>query len=268
MNTHRILLVDDYPPVLESFTRLLKHDGFIIEQASTGRAAIDKLRGCAFDLMVIDWRLTDMTGLDVVHAMNDRGVQTPWILISGHMDFDIAREAGRLGALKAVSPPIDIRVIVAEAIAESTSGRNSWTWRPPLALSMSATAAERWAMLVLLACEAASDLPTIPLWAIAAGACETTIYATCKVVRTPARHSRDFARMLRALRRNEGRFADLEAHLAVADPRTWDALRRRAGCPEDCDASIVSCAEFLRVQTFIPQDNCGLVALRAHIAPR
>ena len=259
-------MVDDYLAVLESFARLLRYDGFFVEEAATGHAALAKLRCQRFDLAVIDWRLTDMTGLDVARSMNQLSVPTPWILVSGYMDFEIARAAGRLGALKTVSPPIDIRAVVAQALAENT--RDDWTWPPALALSASMTAAERWAALVLHACEAELDPSTVRAWALAAAACETTIYATCKVVNLHARYTRDFARMLRALRKNGGRVGDLEAHMVVADPRTWDALRDRAavrGRPPD---SVITPAEFVRIQTFIPHENSGLAALRAWIAPR
>jgi two-component system, response regulator, stage 0 sporulation protein F len=266
MHTQRILLVDDYPAVLESFGRLLRHDGFIVEEATTGRVAIEKLRSHPFDLLVLDWRLTDMTGLEVASAMNDYGVHTPWILISGFMDFDIAREAGRLGALKAVSPPIDIRDLVTKTLEDTRSHNCGWAWRPPFPLSASTTAAERWAALVLHACESDSDLPTIAMWAVAAGVCETTIYATCKVLKLHARAARDFARVLRALRVNGGRIDDLEAHLAIADPRTWQVLRDRAGLRERQNDSVIAREEFLRSQTFVPQDNCGLIALRTHVA--
>jgi CheY-like chemotaxis protein len=104
----KILLVDDYPAVLESFTRLLSHDGFVVEAIATGSGAIQKLRSNTFDLAVIDWKLPDMTGLQVAEAVHDLGVLTPWVLFSGYMDFEIARQAGRLGAVKAVSSPIDI----------------------------------------------------------------------------------------------------------------------------------------------------------------
>jgi DNA-binding NtrC family response regulator len=90
-----------------------------VEESSTGRAAIQQLRSNTFNLAVIDWRLTDITGLDVAEAMQDDGVLTPRVLVSGYIDFEIARKAGALGAVKAVGYPVDIHALVTDALKEA-----------------------------------------------------------------------------------------------------------------------------------------------------
>jgi CheY-like chemotaxis protein len=263
----KILLVDDYPAVLESFARLLRDDGFLVEETVTGAGAIQKLRSNEFDLAVIDWRLPDMSGLDVAQAVRDAGVLTPWVLFSGFMDFEIARRAGQLGAVKAVSSPIDIKQIVNDALKTARSRANGWSWFPAPPLTADMTAPERWAALVLRVCDAEGDPSTVSAWAAAVGSCESTIYATCKVLRVSARDTRDFSRMLRALRRNSGSVVDLEADLAVADLRTWASLFQRSGLRGRSRESVISLDEYLHIQKFVPQSHSGLGALRAAIVP-
>lgn len=263
----KLLVVDDDPAVRESFARLLRHHGYAVEESSNGRGAIQRLRSNTFNLAVIDWRLTDMTGLDVAQAMQDDGVLTPWVLLSGYLDFEIARKAGALGAIKAVGYPVDIHAVVADALKEAEARAHGWSWFTEVPMTPSLTAFERWAALVIRSCSAKSDLATIGTWASEVGASETKIYTTCNLVHIAARDSRDFARILRALRKNGGHVSMLEAHIVVAEPRTWRALLDRAGL-SDQSAAVISFDDFLRGQRFILQNHHALAVLKASILSR
>lgn len=247
--------------------RLLHHHGYAVDESSTGRAAIQQLRSRPFDLAVIDWRLKDMTGLDVAQAMQDDGVLTPWVLLSGYLDFEIARQAGALGAIKAVGYPVDIHAVVADALKEAAARVHGWLWFTEVPMTPSLTAFERWAALVIRACGAKSDPATIGTWASEVGASETKIYTTCDLVHVSARDSRDFARILRALRKNAGHVTMLEAHVAVAEPRTWRALLDRAGL-SDKAAAVISFDDFLRGQRFVSQNHRALAVLKGTILSR
>ena len=108
---------------------------------------------------------------------------------------------------------------------------NSWSWRCGSNVADARTASERWALFVLCACDATEDPATIPLWALAANSSESVIHATCRILKVSARSSRDFARVLRALRNGAGTTSELEAHINVADLRTWETLLENAGLP-------------------------------------
>lgn len=261
----KLLVVDDDSAVRESFARLLRHHGYSVYESSTGSAAIQQLRSNTFNLAVIDWRLTDMTGLDVAQAMQDSGVLTPWVLVSGYIDFDIARRAGALGAVKTVGYPIDIHAVVTDALKEASSRAYGWRLLPAEPVTAFMLPPERWAAFVLHVYNAESDPVTVPACAEAANTCESTIYATCKLLNVSARDMRDLARVLRALRKCAGRVGEIEAHLRVADLRTWAALLDRAGLHGRQPDSVISCEEFLRVQKFVRQTHPGLSALRTSI---
>jgi signal transduction histidine kinase/FixJ family two-component response regulator len=58
----RVLIVDDEPDVAETLTDLLRLDGHIVESAGTGLAALERLAGTDYDLVLSDMRMPDLTG--------------------------------------------------------------------------------------------------------------------------------------------------------------------------------------------------------------
>jgi len=67
----RLLVVDDNPGELESITALLAHDDIDITTAGTGTAALIALREQSYDCVVLDLRLPDMTGFEVLETIRD-----------------------------------------------------------------------------------------------------------------------------------------------------------------------------------------------------
>jgi CheY-like chemotaxis protein len=67
----RLLVVDDNPHELSSITALLAHDDIDITTAQTGTAALVALREAQYDCAVLDLRLPDMSGFDVLEAIRD-----------------------------------------------------------------------------------------------------------------------------------------------------------------------------------------------------
>lgn len=260
----RLLLVDDDLVSLESGATLLRRAGYHVDEANTGHEAVRMLLSNRFDLVLIDFRLPDISAFDVIQAVKDRGLDIRWVLFSGFLDFDVAREAGRLGAIHTASLPIDLEALVADALKRTAKAPITGWWKSSLPKGVSpGSAAERWAHLVIRACDAEQDLRTISDWAIAVGASESTVIAACRVVKISPRRARDFMRILRALRRSEGSIAQLEAALSVADPRTYQLLLEHAGLAGSSSSSPISVDEYLALQQFVPSDHYGLVAIKA-----
>jgi DNA-binding response OmpR family regulator len=76
-----ILIVDDDAGITESLSTLLK-EKYNVTVASNGFAAIDKLKGHDFDLILLDLLMPGLDGAGFVHALRDRGNTTPILLIS------------------------------------------------------------------------------------------------------------------------------------------------------------------------------------------
>jgi CheY-like chemotaxis protein len=265
--THAVLVVDDDPRILETTGLLLRHLDLQVHEAATGAGALTIARRQKLDLALLDQRLPDMSGLDVAKTFRRDGISVPWILMSGFMDFEIAAEAGRLGAVCAVSLPFDVEEVVTRALAKIGScGALQWP-TPPLRprLREARSAAERWARFVLLACDVEEDPSTTGVWASAVGAGHSTLREACNIVGVRAHDARDFMRVLRILVRNDGRFDELEGNLKFSDGRTLETLLEHAGLSGRVSC-LVSVDEFLAAQRFISIDRPLMKALRKLIA--
>lgn len=71
---------------------------FEIEVAATGQQCLERLREAAFDLLLLDYRLPDMLGLEVLRALNEAGSSMPVVMITGEGDEELVLKALRLGA--------------------------------------------------------------------------------------------------------------------------------------------------------------------------
>lgn len=92
----RVLLVDDEPSVLEMFKLALELDGFIVETAECGAAALSLLAGHAYDLVITDMRMeTPNAGFDVVRAASRLQPRPAVAILSAfYLDREDCRRAG------------------------------------------------------------------------------------------------------------------------------------------------------------------------------
>ena len=90
MATPSLLLVDDDARMLDSLFSLLDGRGFQMATAASGAEAIRKLSETPFDLVLLDLNLRDMHGYDIMDFINDRGMDTLVIVLSGETSIDAA----------------------------------------------------------------------------------------------------------------------------------------------------------------------------------
>ncbi len=102
---HRLLLVDDEPMLLNSLCELLKGRGFDLVTASTGSEAIRLLSKSKFDLTLLDLRLPDYSGHEIMDFINANGVDTKVIVLSGDTGIDAAIGALKRGAYDYLRKP-------------------------------------------------------------------------------------------------------------------------------------------------------------------
>ncbi len=69
-----------------------------VETASTGAAALRKLEAGGFDLVLLDYRMPDLNGLEVLQEMRERGIRLPVVMVTGQGDEETAVQALKLGA--------------------------------------------------------------------------------------------------------------------------------------------------------------------------
>ncbi|HLN88581.1 MAG TPA: response regulator, partial [Candidatus Binatia bacterium] len=89
----KILVVDDDQSILQSFTRILEKNGYEIETAEKGKEALKKTKNQHYDLVLLDLRLPDMEGTDLLVKARKQLQKTAKIMITGFPSLRIAVKA-------------------------------------------------------------------------------------------------------------------------------------------------------------------------------
>ncbi|HEV2763426.1 MAG TPA: response regulator [Pyrinomonadaceae bacterium] len=116
----RILVVEDEASVRDALTMILEDEGFKVVSTPCGAEGVRALRADAFDLVITDLRLPDLSGLDVLSAVRFACGRGRAILISAHATEEVCAEArsrGAFGVLRKPFPPSEILRLVADALA-------------------------------------------------------------------------------------------------------------------------------------------------------
>ena len=109
MDTKRsILIVDDDPNLRKTLSDILRAKGYAPVAVATGKAALDQVGEEAPAAALIDLRLEDMSGLEVIEEIKKRFPGTKCIVLTGHASQASAIEAINLGAYSYVQKPYDI----------------------------------------------------------------------------------------------------------------------------------------------------------------
>jgi len=118
--TARVLVVEDENAIRLALKGLLSREGYEVELAESGAAAIEKLRGAAYDLVLTDLALgRGASGMDVLKTAKDLRPETAVVMITAHGSEKIAVEAMKAGAEDYVPKPFDndeLRVVVRRAL--------------------------------------------------------------------------------------------------------------------------------------------------------
>lgn len=92
-----IYVVDDDLDVLESLRFLLTTEGFDVLTFHSGPALLVSNVRAGAACLVIDYKMPEMNGIDLVHKLRVQGIVTPVVLITGHPDKQIFNKAAAIG---------------------------------------------------------------------------------------------------------------------------------------------------------------------------
>lgn len=83
---HHVLIVDDEPNVTGILAKSLSKLGekYLIETANSGREALKKAGDTAYDLVIVDYRMPEMNGLDLITRLRHQSPQTQVVLMTAH----------------------------------------------------------------------------------------------------------------------------------------------------------------------------------------
>lgn len=92
-----VLLVEDEPMVAKGLKMVMDEEGFDVDLADTGLAALNKFRIKNFDLMVADLRLPDIDGMEVIEHLRESQPETKVVIITGYPSVATAVKAVKMG---------------------------------------------------------------------------------------------------------------------------------------------------------------------------
>ncbi|WP_027358359.1 sigma-54-dependent transcriptional regulator [Desulforegula conservatrix] len=104
----KILVVDDDPQLRQSFERLLLREGYETLTAPSAEEGIKKVTSFKPDLIIMDVRMSGMTGLEAFKIIKEIDAKIPVIIMTAYGTTDSAIEATKLGAFDYILKPFDI----------------------------------------------------------------------------------------------------------------------------------------------------------------
>ncbi|HET9322682.1 MAG TPA: response regulator transcription factor [Gaiellaceae bacterium] len=121
---HRILVVDDEPSIVDAVATALRYEGYQVDEAATGREALEVVARSEPDLVVLDWMLPDVEGIEVGRRLRQRGFKTAVLFLTAKDGTEHKVEALRAGGDDYVTKPFSLAEIVAraQAILRRTAG--------------------------------------------------------------------------------------------------------------------------------------------------
>jgi DNA-binding response OmpR family regulator len=107
----KILIIDDEQNILRYLSDALEDEGYTIVTKASGTEAISSLDSENFDLVLVDLKLRDIDGLEVMREVKKRSADTVVIMLTGHGSLESAMEAIRTGAADYLLKPIKIQAL-------------------------------------------------------------------------------------------------------------------------------------------------------------
>jgi DNA-binding NtrC family response regulator len=108
----RILVIDDEESIRKSLAAVLEEKGYLVDTAENGKEAIEKAKTRLYNLALIDIRLQDMDGVQLLTAFKETVPKTVKIIITGYPSLENAIEAVNKGADAYIIKPFDMNKLL------------------------------------------------------------------------------------------------------------------------------------------------------------
>jgi two-component system, OmpR family, response regulator len=116
-NASRILVVDDEPSIVDAVATALRYEGFEVDEATTGREALAAVARAEPDLVVLDWMLPDIEGIEVGRRLREQGFKTAILFLTAKDAVENKVDALRAGGDDYVTKPFSLAEVVARTQA-------------------------------------------------------------------------------------------------------------------------------------------------------
>jgi DNA-binding NtrC family response regulator len=108
----RVLIVEDEALIRWSLRQKFEERGYDVVESETGQHALESFEEGRFDLVMLDYRLPDITGLDVLHGIRAIDESTVVIMMTAYSTIETAVEAIKLGAYQYIAKPFQMEELL------------------------------------------------------------------------------------------------------------------------------------------------------------
>ena len=108
----RVLLIDDEVGYIYVLSKRLSKRGFEVGKAISGSEAFQILRQRSFDVAILDLKMTDMDGIEVLKVLKKMAPELVVIMLTGHGSAKAAHEGIRLGAYDYLTKPCETEELI------------------------------------------------------------------------------------------------------------------------------------------------------------
>jgi two-component system response regulator HydG len=122
----RVLVVDDEPTLLRALEALLRKKGYEVTGLDSPIVATQKLATEDFDVALLDIKMPQLSGLELLNAVKHRRPEIEVIMMTGHATVETALQAVRSGAYDYLTKPFDDVELVARAVAKAAERKALW----------------------------------------------------------------------------------------------------------------------------------------------
>ena len=119
----KILITDDERYVLEATMRRLRNRGYDVDGVASGKEALDRITGEPYDLLLLDIKMPDISGLELLRRARGINPEIMAVIVTGYGSVENAIEAMELGALGFVRKPVSIEELTAAIEGALARGR-------------------------------------------------------------------------------------------------------------------------------------------------
>ena len=108
----KILIVDDDENIRKTMKAILEDEGYIVNLAATGNEAIEMTHEIAYNIALLDIRLPDMDGVELLKVIKDNVPRTRKIIVTGHPSMQNAISALNKNADAYLIKPVDLKKLL------------------------------------------------------------------------------------------------------------------------------------------------------------
>lgn len=120
----KVLIADDEIEFASTIVTRLQLRNFVASMANSGKAALAAIEQEQPDVLLLDLKMPDLDGLEVLSSLKDTYPDLAVIILTGHGSFEAGRQGMELGAYDYIMKPVDLNILI-EKIEDAYRSRTA-----------------------------------------------------------------------------------------------------------------------------------------------